>query len=100
MRNATCINQLQIVLTGSKGSVAIGKGWQGDLDQVLGEQVIAAKRDPEDDTKILEPERRVPVTVAEMLGDHLNDTNFTVAPPPNLKGPAKATSPAAAPPKE
>lgn len=99
MRIAKCINGLQITVTGSKGSVSIGKGWEGDLDRVLGVQVIPEKRDPEDESRIVEPERRIDVTIADMLGDHLNDANFTVAPPPNLKGPGKA-SPAFEPTKE
>ena len=83
MRIATCVNDLKIVLNGSKGSRAIGKGWQGDLDEVLGEQVIPAGRvDPDDPKKekVLEAEKRIPVTIADMLGDHLNDTNFKVEP--------------------
>lgn len=99
MRIATCINSLQLTLTGVKGSVSIGKGWTGDVDQVLGEQAIRAKVDPEDPTKVLEPERRVDVTIADMLGHHFTEANFTVAAPPTVKGP-KATSPAAGPPKE
>jgi len=91
MRIAKCITPLQLVLTGSKGSVAIGLGWEGDLDQVVGEQVIAARPDPEDATKTL-PEKRVPVTIADMLGHHLSDDHFTVSAPPKKKGPAAAAA--------
>lgn len=61
MRIATCKAGIFTVLGNGGGpSVHITPGWQGDLDQVIG------KTD------------RGPMTLAEGLGDHLNDHNFDV----------------------
>lgn len=77
MRIAKCIRPLQVNLLGNRSSVAIGEGWQGDLDQVIGESTD-----------------RGPMTIADALGPHLNDSNFEIAAP--AKSSAKA-SPAATP---
>lgn len=71
MRIAKCITPLQIVAMGRDRSVAIGLGWEGDLDQELGRG---------DDGK--------PLTIADALGHHLNDHNFAIAPIATRKGPA------------
>jgi len=70
MRIATCTSNLQIHLMGNEASVAIGAGWEGDLDQVIGRT------------------NRGPMTVADALGHHLTDQNFTIAPLATRKGPA------------
>jgi hypothetical protein len=84
-RQAKCVANLDVNVVGTmrdgtQRSVRIGPGWEGDLDQVVGETVTPAKRDPDDDTKILEPEKIVPVTLLEALGDRYNlDVHFEVA---------------------
>lgn len=74
MRIAKCTSDLKLNLLGNETSVAIGAGWEGDLDQVIGRT------------------DRGPMTVADALGHHLNDQNFTVAPLTTRKGPAAAAS--------
>jgi hypothetical protein len=75
MRIAECRSDLKLQLMGNQSSVAIGKGWKGDLDQVIGVT------------------DRGPMTVADALGPHLTDTNFLVAPLETRKGPAPAAKP-------
>jgi len=75
MRIAKCTSNLTIDLMGNQDSVAIRAGWEGDLDQVIGRT------------------DRGPMTVADALGHHLNDQNFTVAPITTRKGPAAAPKP-------
>lgn len=80
MRSATC-QRGQFTVMGSIRAVAIGPGWQGDLDQVVGETVEA------DGT-------RHPVTLAEALGDTLVAAHFEIASPPRTSRRA-AEAPAA-----
>lgn len=75
MRIAKCTSDLHLHLMGNQSSVAIGAGWEGDLDQVIGLT------------------DRGPMTVADALGHHLTDQNFTVAPPATKKGPAALAKP-------
>lgn len=75
MRIAKCTSDLKLNLMGNETSVAIGAGWEGDLDQVIGRT------------------DRGPMTVADALGHHLNDQNFTVAPLTTRKGPAATSKP-------
>lgn len=74
MRIATCTSNLIIDLMGNQASVAIRAGWQGDLDQVIGRS------------------ERGPMTIADALGHHLNDHNFTITPPVTRKGPSAPVS--------
>jgi len=72
MRIAKCIRPLTLNVVGNLTSVAIGEGWQGDLDQVV------SRTD------------RGSHTLATELGDHLNDTNFEFIRPASKHAPAKA----------
>lgn len=70
MRIAKCTSDLQLHLMGNEASVAIGLGWEGDLDQVIGRT------------------DRGPMTVADALGPHLTPLHFRESVPVNKKGPA------------
>ena len=37
MRIATCKGPITVSILGTRDAVSIGQGWQGDLDQVVGE---------------------------------------------------------------
>lgn len=63
MRIATCIAPLVLQVRGNKSSVAIGEGWHGDLDQVIG---------IDDNGK--------PWTIAMSLGHHFTPANFRLEP--------------------
>lgn len=69
MRIATCIAPLKLHCSGNKTSVAIGEGWTGDLDHVVGVDGNGK-----------------PTTVADCLGDKLMPANFRLEPPAR-KGP-------------
>ena len=85
MRHAKCTGDLKLHLLGNQASVAIGLGWEGDLDQVIGLT------------------DRGPMTVADALGPHLTPANFAVrghereAPASPKRVSAAKASPAAAP---
>lgn len=81
MRHATCKRPLVLHVLGTHASVAIGLGWQGDLDQVIGVT------------------DRGPLTLGAALGDHLTDDNFDLQTRAAKPAPAKTPSPAAAPQK-
>jgi len=82
MRHAKCIKPLVLHVLGNQASVAIGLGWQGDLDQVIGVS------------------DRGPLTLGEGLGDHLTDDNFELLQRDGKPAPAKPSpSPAAVPQK-
>jgi hypothetical protein len=72
-RHAKCVANVDLVVVGTmrdgtQNQVRITKNWEGDLDRVIGETVTAARPDPTDETKML-PEKIVPVTVLDGLGD-------------------------------
>jgi hypothetical protein len=73
MRIKKCITPLVLQVLGNAGhpSVAIGLGWQGDVDQVIGMT------------------DRGPMTLADGLGHHLTDANFEDVNPPK---PAKSAA--------
>ena len=81
MRIAKCLKPLQLHLMGNQSSVAIGEGWEGDLDQVIGLT------------------DRGPTTVADALGPHLTDQNFSVRGDEPVEREARKTSKPAAPPQ-
>jgi hypothetical protein len=59
MRIARCKRPLQLHTSGNRGSAFITEGWQGDLDQVI--SVTPAGKH----------------TLADALGSHLNEQNFS-----------------------
>ena len=76
MRIARCTNDLSLQLLGNKASVSIGRDWQGDLDEVIGEV--------EHDGKTIR------TTVADALGHHLTPENFDIESPARKRAAAAA----------
>lgn len=72
MRLATC-QRGHFTVMGSIRAVAIAPGWQGDLDQVVGETV---ETDAEGATT------RHPLTLGEAIGETLVAAHFEIASPP------------------
>jgi hypothetical protein len=82
MRIAKCVKDLHITVLGNQGSVSIGLGWTGDLDQVIGQT------------------DRGPLTVADALGAHLTPDNFVTEGPRQAAATTKSTAAAPPAPKE
>lgn len=76
MRHAKCVRPLQLHVIGNQASVSIGEGWEGDLDQVISRTAGGSR------------------TLADELGEHLNEDNFAVSKPAKSAS-AKTSAPAA-----
>lgn len=59
MRMARCIADAHLQLLGNQASVSIARGWQGDLDQVIGRNADGVR-----------------TTVADALGQYLTAETF------------------------
>lgn len=73
-RHAKCIADLKLEVRGSKWAGSIGKGWQGDLDQVIGEREVKAELNEDGTEKT--PAKTVDVSLADALGKYLTEEHF------------------------